>query len=643
MTLLEPGRTTLRNVLVHDSRGDPLAVKLTLSRLLAAADIRAARLPPSTILVVRHLRDPLPGALQLQNGSARPPPAWERAVAAALDQLARGAARPARDAVPPSAEAVLFADRAELLACLARDWCEGRAATQWWWQSLFKGMDAARAALPAWLDAPEYIPAALQHLAEAGWAVAFACALNVAEARALLRSLTRAFALQALWSVLNEERFDHPAARGDANASRQREGAGNAEASAAPPSSTAAKGVRDAHAGLAAAPWRRWAPEAESRELGLEQCCLLGVGLTVSRAPAVARSTSFARAVSQWRRAVALFGSGEAAMERDDLTPPLAGAAVGENPESATAFDQVRTAQYSTRIGAPVIRAEPQAEGREPSATFDVSDSLNVVERPETDQLLEAQVETGLGGIFYLINLGLFLNLYGDFTTPAEPGLSLPVWDFVALLGQQLVGARIQSDPVWALLARLAGRAPDEAPGQNFDPPDEWRLPREWLTPFTADLSGLRRPVRSWRWSAEDGRLRVQHPEGFWILDVPLEIHDPLQQLAQAVQAYAGIAAFELERGALPDGAGDRSRLDRWLGWLVPYVRARLMRALGLADADDLCRIVFEQRARVHVPAAHLDVVSSLAALPVEIRLAGLDRNPGWVPAAGRFIAFHFE
>ena len=31
-----------------------------------------------------------------------------------------------------------------------------------------------------------------------------------------------------------------------------------------------------------------------------------------------------------------------------------------------------------------------------------------------------------------------------------------------------------------------------------------------------------------------------------------------------------------------------------------------------------------------------------LRELPIEVRLSGLDRDPGWVPAAGRFVAFHF-
>jgi hypothetical protein len=45
----------------------------------------------------------------------------------------------------------------------------------------------------------------------------------------------------------------------------------------------------------------------------------------------------------------------------------------------------------------------------------------------------------------------------------------------------------------------------------------------------------------------------------------------------------------------------------------------------------------------VHISPSHVDVVLSLAELPVEIRLAGLDRDPGWIPAAGRYLAFHFR
>ena len=79
-------------------------------------------------------------------------------------------------------------------------------------------------------------------------------------------------------------------------------------------------------------------------------------------------------------------------------------------------------------------------------------------------------IDTAFGGVFYLINLGLFLHIYGDFTTPAHPGIALPIWDFLALLGQHLVGDQMHADPLWPLLARLAGRSAQDAPGNEFRP-----------------------------------------------------------------------------------------------------------------------------------------------------------------------------
>jgi hypothetical protein len=47
--------------------------------------------------------------------------------------------------------------------------------------------------------------------------------------------------------------------------------------------------------------------------------------------------------------------------------------------------------------------------------------------------------------------------------------------------------------------------------------------------------------------------------------------------------------------------------------------------------------------ARVQAGAERIDVVFALQHLPLAVRLAGLDRDPGWVPAAGRDLRFHFE
>jgi len=254
---------------------------------------------------------------------------------------------------------------------------------------------------------------------------------------------------------------------------------------------------------------------------------------------------------------------------------------------------------------------------------------------PVSLETCATQIDTALGGVFYLLNLGLFLHLYGDFTTPAQPGIPLPIWDFVALLGQQLAGTQIHADPVWSLLANLAGRDAQEAPGKSFVPPDVWRVPVAWLEPFPE--AGL------WHWDVAHGRLWVQHPEQFCILDVLREAGGPLQQLQEELLAYSAQVAFELQRVALASSVHDASALERWLGWLIPYVWARLQRALSIADRDEVARLVCEHPARVWVTATHLDICLALETLPIALRLAGLDCDPGWVPAAGRYIAFHFE
>jgi hypothetical protein len=81
---------------------------------------------------------------------------------------------------------------------------------------------------------------------------------------------------------------------------------------------------------------------------------------------------------------------------------------------------------------------------------------------------------------------------------------------------------------------------------------------------------------------------------------------------------------------------------DRWVAHLADYVRARLALALGV-PAGAAPRLVLLRPARVLVTDTRVDVISALGDLPIEVRLAGLDRDPGHVPAAARALYFHFE
>src|SRR5947207_3185620 len=151
-TSWQSGTTIARRLRVRGSGLDPTSTRLRVANLLQAMDMHPDGLAPSAILCVQTLRDPLPGKLQLRGGSyaMQPPGEWRRAVVSSLNHLAREAARPAREAVPANAEAVLFADHAEALACLASDWCEGIVSTRWWWQSLFSSFDRAQDIVPLW-------------------------------------------------------------------------------------------------------------------------------------------------------------------------------------------------------------------------------------------------------------------------------------------------------------------------------------------------------------------------------------------------------------------------------------------------------------------------------------------------------------
>ena len=130
--------TRIGTLRVRGPAGQPTALRLAVERQLAGAELQAPGAPPSSVLIVRRLTDPLPGRLRRRPGVVRADPAWERAVQRRLDGLYRAAARPADGPVPDGAAAVRFRDEAEMLAFLALDLRHGRAADRWWWRTLLR-------------------------------------------------------------------------------------------------------------------------------------------------------------------------------------------------------------------------------------------------------------------------------------------------------------------------------------------------------------------------------------------------------------------------------------------------------------------------------------------------------------------------
>lgn len=326
-------------------------------------------------------------------------------------------------------------------------------------------------------------------------------------------------------------------------------------------------------------PWRHVAPESASPRLRPMQQLFVGILLMVQRAPARVRTASFAREVEQWLQAqsiveeprlpeIVIDGVRDVlSFERSKSLTPIREnpiyvdpVALKRDPPPEGSVSSVVKQPEQIKVGNAIFRYEEPVTPEvpiEPPATVIQSDPI--IETPETvmtagvsasEPLDAVTIETEFGGIFYLINLAIFMEIYSDFTSPVEQFHDdLSIWEFVAIVAKEIAADEVEDDPIWELIRHLAGR----------DDEDESETKPTWL-------------------------------------------------------------------------------MD-----LLPKLRARLILALGIDENTDLARLLLHHHATVIVTPTHLDVFFSLNDHPIEIRLSGLDRDPGWVPAAGRFIAFHYD
>lgn len=618
--------TTINRVRLHGAAGfDALSAQLRAGHAIEQV-AGSVTLPAGAILCVRRLRDPRPGRVRLSALQA-PPAEWARAVTESLTDLAGRAARPARGGATADAEAVIFDDRAQLLACLAIDWCRGSLASCWWWRALIGTSLDAEAVLRAWLMHPAHIAGALEEVAQRAVAAAFVARLPERQTIRLLEAVVTAHGLDrrlALTSAVERSPIDEAPA---------------AMTAALLPSVTPAM---PSEVRAARAPWRNSVPEAFAAPLRADQEQLLGVALTVRRAPAWARDRLFASALVRWREeirartgtppadpigsATAAAASASAEFGTTSLVPDTA-SEVGDTAAVVVSSPQLDDGPVVEAMNkfSPAVRESPPA-------SIDLAPTEPIREERLALQIAGVaarEVETGLGGLFYLLNVALALGLYGDFTAPRGPHLEIPIWRYIALIGEMLLGGRYRRDPIWQLLADLAG--PDPRP---FDYAPEWRLDPGWLGAFPE--------ARTWRWSADGDRLRVRHPAGFFILDIQQSPgQSPAQRVRREVALYRTTCPFRLIRDS-DTRTRTETPLERWTRWHAMYARARLARALGV-EASRAGRLLCRHPAHVRSSLTHVDVAFSLRDLPIAIRLSGLDRDPGWIPAADRIVSFRYD
>ncbi|MDA0166263.1 hypothetical protein OM076_38720 [Solirubrobacter ginsenosidimutans] len=448
----EVGRLATRGV----PRDTP-ALRSALESRVRAAEIRPRELAPAAVLVVRRadVDAPLSGA------------GWDHACRARLAELAARAARPENGVVAEGAEAVLFRDEAELLACLAADLARGAAGRRWWWRLLLGRFGSTPADLLA--GQPEAAPAVLAELHAWDRAAAVLETFDADDVVTVLHALARAHDAPALAAVAVElaaafapggfepgapgapetgadERPEYP------RLTRRETPAALTRAPAAAPDVTGAR-----------------APAPASGEGGVRLAdarrLLLRTALRLHARPASARGEAFAgelrRSAPMLRRA--LDRSVPAASD-SAATAPRTPSAPGHvdpveprppRPLDPAAADTVAEAQTTASRDAPPAPPARTARSSPP---------------PRADAAAwEDGVTTGLAGVFMLVNAIAWLDLPDDERVAAELG----AWGVLEALARDLLGDP-PPDAVWEVLALLAGREPGVALHSPYT--------RGWLT-----------------------------------------------------------------------------------------------------------------------------------------------------------------
>ena len=186
---VQVGKLTVRTA--QRGAGRDAGFRVRTESRLRSLDLYPPGLPDRAVLVVRRMD------LARVDGSTA------QRTRAALAGLRQGAPRPAAGPVGASANAVLFGDEVELLACLTADLADGVASRRWYWRAVLPAASAegGTALAAAWMSRIRWLPASLARLPEP-------------EARSAVSLLSRpdtSRVLQALLAAFGVE--EHPALR----------------------------------------------------------------------------------------------------------------------------------------------------------------------------------------------------------------------------------------------------------------------------------------------------------------------------------------------------------------------------------------------------------------------------------------------
>jgi hypothetical protein len=212
------------------------------------------------------------------------------------------------------------------------------------------------------------------------------------------------------------------------------------------------------------------------------------------------------------------------------------------------------------------------------------------------------------GGLLFLLPVLARLG-YADWLEQA------PDWQplFIARRMLARVSERLAlpaNDPAW----QLGTSSPSSAP-------DAFRAPSNWIDGIADCRSPWRRRLadQDSRLCDATGRLLLARWQG--------------RRLPPDLPPH--LCCERVDRSSVPFHNSDpvEDVTEAWLTACRRWVRRRAR--MGVANLT-------LRHARLTVTPTHVDVDFELSDLSLEVRRAGLDLNPGWLPWFGRVVSFHY-
>jgi hypothetical protein len=345
---------------------------------------------------------------------------------------------------------------------------------------------------------------------------------------------------------------------------------------------------------------------------------------------------------------------------------PLVGDAEWTNPKAASplswdpppAADEASAepvAEVPDIVAPPALRASEHAGAPASGPVLPAAGDPIAAPRPAAEDgppdmglVLEDGVETALGGVLFLINMMCALDLPQCFEDEWRLASTVGAWGVLEALGRALLAGDDANgdDPIWPALAALSGRTAGERLGAGLPRRAAYRLPAAWAAQIPPDGNV---PAAC---ASRGGKLRLWSRAGCLLSETSCGASPGVAQASSEAQLWGlrevpprarfGDAPLAALSGPLIRGIDHELR--RWLSLAVPFIRLRLAYALGTdPPVESLREALLARAGRLYVTATHVDLVMGHETVSLPVRLAGLDRSPGWLGEFGRAILFHFE